>query len=501
MGIESRTVEKEGYKTAFKATALFGGVQVVIILIQILKAKVVALWLGASGLGIMSLFNAATSLIFSISNLGLQESAVRDIAYAKGSGDENRVAGTIKAINRWVIATGFLGAVVTIALSPWLSEWIFESDAYVTAFILLSCVVFLMGIYSANYATLQGTRNLKLMAQANVFGAISGFLCSLPMFYFFRDEGIVWALILTALSTTAVSLFYVKKAYIPKVDQTFAESYRIGLKAVRLGIMLALSGISVTLVQFAIKTFIVRMGGLNDVGLYEAGWALNTTYLGLVFTAMAKDYYPRLSQIAGDNAQVKVMMSQQTEIALVLLAPLIIIMIVFMSFFIRLLYSSEFLAIVPRTKWLLIGALVRAGAWGTSFVFLAKGDGKLFLFNELGIKIITLPSYLLCYYWFGLVGIGYANVFNFLIYFLWVGIVAYRKYKISYSPIFWKLFITFLSIILLYPIGEQLWNAKYLTGIAITLCICGLSLYEFNKRIDIRDFWANIVSRFKSNKQ
>ena len=216
MGIESRTVEKEGYKTAFKATALFGGVQVVIILIQILKAKVVALWLGASGLGIMSLFNAATSLIFSISNLGLQESAVRDIAYAKGSGDENRVAGTIKAINRWVIATGFLGAVVTIALSPWLSEWIFESDAYVTAFILLSCVVFLMGIYSANYATLQGTRNLKLMAQANVFGAISGFLCSLPMFYFFRDEGIVWALILTALSTTAVSLFYVKKAYIPK---------------------------------------------------------------------------------------------------------------------------------------------------------------------------------------------------------------------------------------------------------------------------------------------
>ena len=56
MGIESRTVEKEGYKTAFKATALFGGVQVVIILIQILKAKVVALWLGASGLGIMSIF-------------------------------------------------------------------------------------------------------------------------------------------------------------------------------------------------------------------------------------------------------------------------------------------------------------------------------------------------------------------------------------------------------------------------------------------------------------
>lgn len=500
MGTEDCTVEKEGYKTAFKATALFGGVQVVIILVQILKAKVVALWLGASGLGIMSLFNAVTNLVFSISNLGLQESAVRDIAHAKGSGDENKAAATIKAINRWVIATGFLGALITIALSPWLSEWLFESDGYVVAFILLSCVVFLTGIYSANYATLQGTRNLKLMAKANVFGAIAGFLCSLPMFYFFRDGGIVWALILTTLSTTVISLFYVKKACIPKVNQTFEESYRIGVKAVRLGIMLSLSGISVTLVQFAIKTFIVRMGGLDDVGLYEAGWALNTTYLGLVFTAMAKDYYPRLSQIARDNTQVKVMMNQQTEIALVLLAPLIIIMIVFMPFFIRVLYSEEFLAIVPMTKWLLIGALVRAGAWGTSFVFLAKGNGRLFLFNELGIKIITLPSYLLFYYWFGLVGIGYANVLNFLLYFLWVGIVAYRKYGISYSTVFWRLFVMFLFIILLFPLGEELWNAKYITGIAITLCICGLSVFELNKRINIRDFLHSIASKFKHRK-
>lgn len=288
--------EQEGYQTAFKATALFGGVQVINILVSILKSKIVALWLGTTGFGIMSLFNSATSLIYSITNLGLQDSAVRDIAYAKGQNNLSSVARTVKAINRWIWATGLFGALVTIVLAPWLSQWLFESNKYVLSFVLLSCVVLLSGIYNGNYATLQGTRNLRLMAKANIFGAVTGFLCSLPMFYFFRDRGIVWALILTALSTTVVSLLYVKKANIPDARLTYGESYHIGLKTVKLGVMMSLSGISVTLVQFVVKTFIARTGSIADVGLYQAGWALNGTYLGLVFTAMAKDYYPRLSQ-------------------------------------------------------------------------------------------------------------------------------------------------------------------------------------------------------------
>ena len=108
---------------------------------------------------------------------------------------------------------------------------------------------------------------------------------------------------------------------------------------------------------------------------------------------MAKDYYPRLSQAATDNRVVRTMMNQQTEIALLVLAPLVIVMIVFMPFFIELLYSGEFIGIVRMTEWLLIGSLIKAGSWGLSFVFLAKGDGRLFLFNELGRK--SLPCRLI----------------------------------------------------------------------------------------------------------
>jgi O-antigen/teichoic acid export membrane protein len=153
-----KNLKKKGYRSAFKATSLFGGIQVFIILIKVIKSKLVAVWLGPTGFGIMSLFNAAISLISSISNLGLQNSAVRDIASAQGQNNPTLVSKIIKSINQWVWATGLFGAIITIILSPWLSKLLFESDKYTISFILLSSVVLLTAIFNGHYAVLQGTR-------------------------------------------------------------------------------------------------------------------------------------------------------------------------------------------------------------------------------------------------------------------------------------------------------------------------------------------------------
>lgn len=479
--------ENEGYKTAFKTTALFGGVQVVVILVSVLKSKLISVWLGPLGMGIMTLFNSAISLISSVTNLGIQSSAVRDIAEAETHKEPTLTARVVKSVSRWVIWTGLGGALITIILSPWLSEWTFKNDDYVVSFIFLSAVVLLTGIFNGHYAVLQGTRNLKLLALANVYGALAGFVCSIPIFYLFRNDGIVWALILTALSTLAVSYFFVRKVQLVVVKQTYKESARLGLKTVKLGIAMAISGIAVLLVQYAVQITVEHLGGTAEVGIYHAGWAINATYLGMVFTAMAKDYFPRLSLQSSNDSAINTMVNQQAEIAILLLAPMIIVMMVFLSFFIALLYSNEFLGAVPMTKWLLIGSLIKSGSWSISFVFLAKGNGKLFLFNELGIKFITLPLYLLGYYCFGLIGIGYAFSLNYVFYFLWVSIVAYRKYKLTLSGTFWRMFLLLLTALLLFPIGEELWSANYITGIALILAVSVYSLYALNKRIDIKE--------------
>jgi len=80
--------ERSSYRQIFKATSIFGGVQVFNILTGIIRVKFVAVLLGAKGVGIIGLLNSPLQLIITITGLGIAFSAVRDISAANGTGDK-----------------------------------------------------------------------------------------------------------------------------------------------------------------------------------------------------------------------------------------------------------------------------------------------------------------------------------------------------------------------------------------------------------------------------
>jgi O-antigen/teichoic acid export membrane protein len=480
---------KKGYKTAFKATGLFGGVQVITIIIGVINSKCVAIWLGPSGLGLLSLFKTVTQLVFSISNLGLSNSAIREISLKQM--EENKEVSLptlISSLNKWVLFTGIIGTLLMILFAKSLSIWIVGSEKYTLSFVLVSVVVLFTALYNGHYAILQGFRELNSMAKARIFGVLYGTLFTLPLYYYFHEKGIVVGLVLSALITCLTSKYYVNKMHLILVNVNVREAFIVGKPAVKLGIMMAISAIAVSIVEFIVKSFIVRSGGVEDVGFYQAGWTINVAYLGLVFTAMATDYFPRLSQSSGVRQELYRKINEQAEIAILILGPMIAVMLIFLPLIIRLLYTNEFVEIIPMTKWLLIGSLVKAGSWAISFVFLAKGDGKKFLFNELGIKLITLPSYILGYYYCGLIGIGYAFIFNYSVYFFVVSIVAYRIYFLKLGKPFWIIFFILLSVLVSYVFLESYFGVNWIVQVVYLLLILCYSVFEINNRIDLLPF-------------
>ena len=68
---------KSSYRSIFKATSLFGGVQVYQILIQIIKSKIIAVLLGPAGVGVIGLFQSGLDLVKNLTSMGLASSAVR----------------------------------------------------------------------------------------------------------------------------------------------------------------------------------------------------------------------------------------------------------------------------------------------------------------------------------------------------------------------------------------------------------------------------------------
>lgn len=471
------------YKSIFKATSLFGGVQVLSILFSIVKNKIVAIWLGTTGFGIISILNSSATLISSITNLGLQTSAVRDIAAAKEC--KSDITKTVTITNKLAIATSLIGCIVTILLSPFLSDWFFHNSDYTITFVLLSSVVLFTGLYNQCYAILQGLRKLSYLAISSILGAFLGLIVSIPLYYFLREFGIIWSLIISAFFTFFVEYFFVKKSVALFYNISFRRAIKEGFPTIKLGIFIALSNNIAYLVQFILKAFISNVANVSEVGLFQAGWSLNTMYAGMIFTAMSKDYYPRLCQSSNRNYELQSKMNEQAEIGLLLLSPMVIILITFIEPVLKLLYSSDFISVASMTVLLLFGTLIQVASWSLGYVFLAKSNGKLYFFNEVGTKLLMLPTYILGYNYGRLEGLGIAFIVNQVIYILWVILVSYKYYSIVFSKTFIKLLSLILSIIIVFLFLRKFVLNLLIINLLFSLLFFAFSLWRLNKRVEL----------------
>lgn len=475
--------DNKSYRSAFLSIGIFGGMQVAVILISVIKNKLLATWIGVEGFGIQNLLLSSLNLFFIISNLGLSSSSVREIA---SSLDNNELlSAKVSSIRWWNRSLGIIGSITMLAMSPFLGKWVFGDISKWYWFAILSPCILFMNVYNGSYSILQGLRKVKLLAKSSIAGAVLGFVCSMPIFYFWKLDGIVPALIVLQLTTLAISLYLFRKANVPLCNNTTKKNYNIGLSALKLGIALSINSIFVEFTAFLIKLFVSNYGGVEEVGLFQAGWAINASYISVVFTAMAKDYLPRLSQVASDNNKVYQMIKQQGVMSILILLPLLAIMIVFVQLVVKILYTEEFMSITTMTICLLLGSLIKSASWSIAYVFIAKADKKAFLFNEILTRVIVVPFYIIGYYFLGLNGLGVAFLAEHVVYFIWIGVSSYRLYGFSYDKEFWTIFGLSFSILIFLSLQQIYHQNNNMLSIVLLFVAILFSLYMVNKKINL----------------
>lgn len=172
---------KISYRSIFKTTSLFGGVQAFQIVIGIIKSKFIAIILGPEGVGLLGLYSSAIELVKQFTSMGLAQSAVRDVSEAKGTGDMQRIGIIISVLRKLMWLTGLLGSIVVMLLSPMLSKITFGSYDYTIPLIILSVTLLFDQICAGQKVILQGLRRLKDLAKAAVIGSTLGLVVSIPL--------------------------------------------------------------------------------------------------------------------------------------------------------------------------------------------------------------------------------------------------------------------------------------------------------------------------------
>ena len=165
----------------------------------LVSSKFVALFLGTTGVGIVGLLQNTLSIITSITGFGINISGVRMVALAHSEKDQEQFSKSIVVLHRWSIATGILGVLLTFLLAKPLSIWTFGSVDYVNWFFILSINFIFSSLAVHKMVILQGTRSMKAIAVSTVIYAVLATCVTIPIYYFFRMDGIVPVLVLTAV--------------------------------------------------------------------------------------------------------------------------------------------------------------------------------------------------------------------------------------------------------------------------------------------------------------
>lgn len=486
---------KQEYRSIVKGTAIFGGVQVFNILINILRGKFIAIFLGPAGMGVSALLTSTVNTIYQLSSLGLSMGAMRDISIANKNDDQQRLSVIIKIFRRLIFITGLLGALICSVGSRWWSEIAFGTSQYTLAFVILGIMILFTTLTSGETALLQGTRRLKDLARTSLVGSIIGLVVGVPMYYFWGTNGIAPAMIALALSTYLSNRYFTRKIALLPVEVTPGDTKTYAKGMILLGLTVTISGVLGTLSIYFINWFIRFSGGIDDVGLYQASTAITTQYIGFVFSAMAVDYYPRLAAISGSNSEVSKAANQQAEIVILISTPIIIALLATTPLIVRVLLSKEFMATIPLLRWMGFALFFKATSYALGYISFAKGDKQTFFWLE-GVfsNILMAGCAVLGYTIWGFIGLGIATFASYVLYLIIVSSVVCLKYDFRFERQFIKLFVSLLlccSVAFLLSLIIENYLIYAAVG-GLIFIIGGLFCFrELNKRVNVVDMIRN----------
>lgn len=479
---------ENSYKQIIKSTSIFGGSQVITIIIGIIRNKLIAIILGVAGVGLIGIYQSILDMIRSVSTLGIETSGVRSVSQSAEDPDTKTLNKKIATVDFWTIVLAVASSLICLALSSPISHYFFKDSLHTSSIKALSVSLFFMVMAAGQTVVLQSLRKISYMVKSAIIWNFTGLVICIPLYFIFKEDGIVPVFILTSIGMYYSALYYRRKLRIPKIRLTAQDAKIGGKELFKLGFFIAAASVPSTASLFIVRAFLSNNLGIEAVGIFQAAWIITNTYLSLILKSMGTDFYPRLCTTIKDNKITTRLINEQTYIALILSCPAIIGILLFSDNIITLLYSKSFVETSTILHWQVAGTFLKVLSWPLGFILLAKGKGLLFFVTEIIYLIVYLICIKILYPAFGIEATGISYLISYIIYLPMVLITgkilskfSWNKQNIKYIILSLILIIPALSIVVYNP------NYKWITVTPLLLISIIVSTIRFNKVFPIKD--------------
>lgn len=383
-----------------------------------------ALLLGPTGVGLLSIYNSLQGMVSTAAGLGMGSSSVRQIASVKG--EEQALSRVRRVLLAAHLVQGALAMLGVWLLRGPIAEWLLGTREYATEVSLIGLAIFLGLLGTAQTALLQGMRRIGDLGRVTVLSALVGTVAGLAAVWLYGQAGLIWFVVVQPLATLLIAMRYTSRLPKPSAARSKpAEIWEVWKPMAKLGGAFMLGGLATTATLLLVRSRITQELGLDAAGQFAASWGITITYVGFLLGAMAADYYPSLVEVINDRPAATRLMNDQAQLGLAIGGPVLLLLIGLAPWVITLLYSSEFAPAATLLQWQTVGNVFKLASWALAFSIVAAARSKIYLMMELSFNIVFLAMVWWLLPVLGLEVTAMAFLIGYIVYFATVNILVH----------------------------------------------------------------------------
>lgn len=366
----------------FKVTSLNSLSVALKIGIGLITSKILAVFVGPSGMALVgNLRNFLTSLE-NISTLGFQNGIVKYTAESEKSKIE--LQKIISTVFIALMGVAILLSIILFCSASYWNEKIFgDNTEYLIVFKVLSFVLPTYGLSIFFIAVINGLGRFKKVISINIIGNIVGVLTSVFLIMQFKTTGALMAIVIAPALLFFITLYVVQKEIqIFQFVKLHVFDFKVLKNLSAYSLMTLVSSVFGPFVFLAIRNHIIQALGIEQAGYWETMTRISSYYLMFVSAILSVYFLPKLSK-AQNNQETKSVFLQYYKYILPVFVVALAVLYFSRFIVIHLLFTKEFLPVTDLFFWQLFGDIFKACGLILGLQFFAKKMTTAFVIAEL----------------------------------------------------------------------------------------------------------------------
>lgn len=398
----------------------------------IFSSKIIALFLGTSGMALMGSFRNFSTMLKSLATLGISNSVVKLFVENK---NDKRELSIIYSTFFWLflLLSIVLGIVVFVFANP-ISSFLFFTNSYSIPVQFFSLLLPLMVINTFWLAIYNGLEKYKSIVLIQIISNILVFGVTALLIWKHNITGGLLSVAIGEIVMLLVTLVFVRKdsGYFKfDLKKIINKKYLNIIK--RFSIMALLSAVIVPITLLFIRNIIVQKYSLQEAGIWDAINRLSSFYMSFFYSGLSLYYMPKLASMNTEN-EFKSELKSYFKFLVPLFTVMLIVIYIAKDFILKLAFTEDFSNIKELLIWQLGGDFFRIMTLAFGFQIVVKTMMKRYFIGEIVFNI----SYFLFSYFFiksyAVEGVMKAYFYSNIICFVLI-LIMFRKLFIKSKPL------------------------------------------------------------------